>query len=137
MTFGEYLLSAMRAAGFPSNASLARASGITESSISKWRNDLETPKHPMLRQLAPILGVPMRELVVAAGYMTWEEAGLDAAPKPPEPVDVDALLAKSELSEADRKTVADELQRLRALNVGIERLKRRKDDGDNPDRRRA
>ncbi len=137
MTFGEYLLSAMKAAGFRSNASLARASGITESSISKWRNDLETPKHPMLRQLAPILGVPMRELVVAAGYMTWEEAGLEAEPKPPEPLDVNALLAKRNLSDEDRKILADELQRLRALNQPIERSNKRKDDGDNPDRRQA
>lgn len=137
MTFGEYLMRAMRVAGYPSAVSLSRATGLSESAISKWRADMATPTIPILRQLEPTLGVPLLELVVAAGHLTWQEARLDGPIGPPEPIDVDALLAKSELSEVDRKTLADELQRLRALNTGTERSKRRRDNGDNPDRRQA
>lgn len=135
MTFGEYLHAAMRAAGFPSNASLARASGLSEGSISRWRNNIEPPRIPALRQLAPVLNIPLLELMAAAKLITPEEAGLDAEPTPPEPLDIDKLIDKTDLSPEEKEAVAAELRRLRALHTTARASKR--PDTDGTERRRG
>jgi transcriptional regulator with XRE-family HTH domain len=75
----------MRSAGL-SQAELARRSGLAESMVSRWLRGLNQPDVPNLRRVRPVLGVPMLELIVAAGYLTLEEAELQDAPEPPTPV---------------------------------------------------
>jgi transcriptional regulator with XRE-family HTH domain len=83
--WAAYLDSAMRSAGL-TQAELARRSGLAESMVSRWLRGLNQPDVPNLRRVRPALGVPMLELIVAAGYLTLEEAELRDSPEPPEPV---------------------------------------------------
>lgn len=85
--WAAYLESAMRSAGL-TQAELARRSGLAESMVSRWLRGLNQPDVPNLRRVRPVLGVPMLELIVAAGYLTLEEAELQDAPEPPAPVRV-------------------------------------------------
>jgi transcriptional regulator with XRE-family HTH domain len=75
----------MRSAGL-TQAELARRSGLAESMVSRWLRGLNQPDVPNLRRMRPVLGVPMLELIVAAGYLTLEEAELRDSPEPPAPV---------------------------------------------------
>ena len=75
----------MRSAGL-TQAELARRSGLAESMVSRWLRGLNQPDVPNLRRVRPVLGVPMLELIVAAGYLTLEEAELRDSPEPPVPV---------------------------------------------------
>lgn len=77
----------MRSAGL-TQAELARRSGLAESMVSRWLRGLNQPDVPNLRRVRPVLGVPMLELMVAAGYLSLEEAELQDAPEPPAPVRV-------------------------------------------------
>jgi transcriptional regulator with XRE-family HTH domain len=77
----------MRSAGL-TQAELARRSGLAESMVSRWLRGLNQPDVPNLRRVRPVLGVPMLELIVAAGYLSLEEAELQDAPEPPVPVQV-------------------------------------------------
>ena len=77
----------MRSAGL-SQAELARRTGLAESMVSRWLRGLNRPDVPNLRRVGPVLGVPMLELIVAAGYLSLEEAELRDAPRPPAPVRV-------------------------------------------------
>jgi transcriptional regulator with XRE-family HTH domain len=77
----------MRSAGL-TQAELARRGGLAESMVSRWLRGLNQPDVPNLRRVRPVLGVPMLELIVAAGYLTLEEAELQDAPEPPAPVRV-------------------------------------------------
>jgi transcriptional regulator with XRE-family HTH domain len=85
--WAAYLESAMRSAGL-TQAELARRSGLAESMVSRWLRGLNQPDVPNLRRVRPVLGVPMLELIVAAGYLSLEEAELQDAPEPPAPVQV-------------------------------------------------
>jgi transcriptional regulator with XRE-family HTH domain len=86
----------MRSAGL-TQAELARRSGLAESMVSRWLRGLNQPDVPNLRRVRPVLGVPMLELIVAAGYLSLEEAELQDAPEPPAPaqvgISVDGLTA--------------------------------------------
>jgi transcriptional regulator with XRE-family HTH domain len=77
----------MRSAGL-TQAELARRSGLAESMVSRWLRGLNQPDVPNLRRVGPVLGVPMLELIVAAGYLSLEEAELRDTPRPPAPVRV-------------------------------------------------
>ena len=77
----------MRSAGL-TQAELARRSGRAESMVSRWLRGLTQPDVPTLRRVRPVLGVPMLELIVAAGYLSLEEAELQDAPRPPTPMRV-------------------------------------------------
>jgi transcriptional regulator with XRE-family HTH domain len=72
----------MRSAGL-SQAELARRSGLAESMVSRWLRGLNQPDVPNLRRVRPVLGVAMLELIVAAGYLSLEEAELQDTPEPP------------------------------------------------------
>ncbi len=51
--------------------------------VSRWLRGLNQPDVPNLRRVRPVLGVPMLELIVAAGYLSLEEAELQDTPEPP------------------------------------------------------
>lgn len=133
MTFDEYMEAAMRVAGFSSNAALSRASGVATSSMSRWRNGVEQPSVEGLRRLANVLDVPIRHLIVAAGMMTWQEAGLPGPLTLPVPADIDALIAKvaeSPMSDEAKQDVIAGLRRL-AVPARASGKRERSDDGEN------
>ncbi len=57
-----------------SAAELGRRSGFDGSVVSRWLDGKSTPSIANLRQLAPVLGVPLLRLVVLAGHLTADEA---------------------------------------------------------------
>lgn len=62
--------------GFEANSELARASGVPDSAISRWRTVGTTPTIAQLRRLVGPLQASLLELLVAAGHLTRAEAGL-------------------------------------------------------------
>lgn len=68
----------MRATGFDSNSDLARETGVPDSVISRWRTSGTTPSIAQLRRLGPALQVSLLELLVAAGHLTSDEAGVSS-----------------------------------------------------------
>ena len=95
--WATYLDAAMRSASL-SQAELARRSGLAESMVSRWLRGLNQPDVPNLRRVRPVLGVPMLELLVAAGHLTLAESQLQDAPEPPIPttegISTDGLTAE-------------------------------------------
>jgi len=77
---------------------LASKSGIAESLISRWLRATTVPDLASLRPLQEPLGRNLRELAVAAGHMTAEEAGLDELPAAPAPLVLDT--AEQEIRDA-------------------------------------
>jgi transcriptional regulator with XRE-family HTH domain len=105
-TFGDYLVRAIDSAGM-TQAQLARATGISDSVISRWRRDESAPDLPNLRKLASALRVPLLDLAVAAGHMSPAEARMKDRPDPPAApvgagVDPDVL---AELAQASPEAI--------------------------------
>jgi transcriptional regulator with XRE-family HTH domain len=75
----------MKSAGL-TQAQLARQSGVGDAVISRWLNEESQPTIEKLRPLVVPLGVPLLELMVAAGRMEPEEARMKDRPAPPKPV---------------------------------------------------
>ena len=76
MTWSEWLGQRMGALGFDANSDLARATGVPDSVISRWRTSGTTPSIGQLRRLPSALQVSLVELLVAAGHLTADEAGV-------------------------------------------------------------
>lgn len=56
-------------------ADAARAFGVDDSMVSKWRRGLAEPDPKSLRRIAESLDLPILTVLIAAGYLTPEEAG--------------------------------------------------------------
>jgi transcriptional regulator with XRE-family HTH domain len=69
-------------------ADAARAFGVDDSMISKWRRGLAGPDPKSLRRVAESLELPILEVLVAAGWITPEEAGQPPAPPASEAVEL-------------------------------------------------
>ncbi|MGZ4591410.1 MAG: helix-turn-helix domain-containing protein [Actinomycetes bacterium] len=76
MAWADWLIARMHATGFDSNSDLARSTGVPDSVISRWRTSGTVPSIAQLRRLTSALQVSLLELVVAAGHLTAEEAGV-------------------------------------------------------------
>lgn len=139
MTFGEFLVTAIGVAGYTSNASFARAAGVPTSSVSKWINDVERPTAEMLRRMEPVLHVPILELYVWAGMLTWQEARFSGPPALPTAPDIDSLIAKiadSPMSEEAKQQVIVELRRLATPKL-VDETSARPGGGENASERSA
>lgn len=66
VAFGEWLDRELAKKGWKP-ADIARQSGIYPSTISKYRNGVQVPHEHQARQLAEALGVPLSEVLEAAG----------------------------------------------------------------------
>ncbi|MDP9371833.1 MAG: helix-turn-helix domain-containing protein [Chloroflexota bacterium] len=71
--FTGWLNMMMENRGF-SQAELARAMGVTDAQVSRWRRGQTVPTVRSLQRLADTLGVPRATLDRLAGYPTGEEA---------------------------------------------------------------
>lgn len=60
--------------GYVTNSDLARAAGIPDSVISRWRTTGTKPAVEQLRRLSVPLQAPMLELLIASGYLSSDEA---------------------------------------------------------------
>lgn len=94
-----YLRSAMKAAGISNQAELARRLGVSDSDVSRWLKGIVQPQPPQLRKMTTVLRRPMLELLVAAGHLEPDEAGMEGVPQVPAPRVADVLDA---IAEDDR-----------------------------------
>lgn len=125
--WGQWLPQRMDEVGLPLNRDLARASGVPESVISRWRNQGVTPSIEQLRRLRAPLQVPLLELLVRAGHLDPAEAAMEDTP-PPVPVRlsvVQVLESDPDLPEDLRSLL---LAQYRAM-VAIGRARRDSDVG--------
>lgn len=104
--WADYLTAAMASAGYTRASDLAKASGVKHPVISRWMDGTSLPDVASLRRLVKPLGVPLLELMVAAGHLSPQEANMKAAPRKPVPPDVTKL--------TDDELVAEVHRRLRA-----------------------
>jgi transcriptional regulator with XRE-family HTH domain len=80
--FGTYLSGLMDARGLD-NLELGRLAGVSDATVSRWRNNVVVPSEGALRRVAPHLGVRYGELLIHADLATPEELGTAGAPPPP------------------------------------------------------
>jgi hypothetical protein len=100
-TWAEWLGHRMAELGFASNSDLARAAGVPDSVISRWRTSGTTPSLTQLRRLQRPLHATLLQLLVASGHLTADEA---QAREVAEPVRIargvrEAVLADPDLDE--------------------------------------
>lgn len=88
-------------------ADAARAFGVDDSMVSKWRRGLAEPDPKSLRRIAESLDLPILTVLVAAGYLTAEEAG-QVPPAEANPSEVPTM----ELIEEIRARIAGHLDAL-------------------------
>jgi len=125
--FASYLRRAMELAGV-TQADLSRAIGVKDSVISRWLKG-SIPTIENLRLLAPVLRVPVRDLVVAAGHMLPEEVGLTEPPEPPEPrppTAEEGIRAEPYLSDVKKELFIGLLNEMRDENAENEPEAKRK-----------
>jgi transcriptional regulator with XRE-family HTH domain len=72
--WAEWLGERMQVLGFDANSDLARATGVPDSVISRWRTTGTTPSIGQLRRLQGALQMSLVELLVAAGHLSADEA---------------------------------------------------------------
>lgn len=78
-SFSEWLNSTGRALGFPTSASLARALGIQQSTVSRWKTKGSQPGVEHLAKISDLFGVELKSLLVLAGYLD-ATPGIASAP---------------------------------------------------------
>lgn len=83
----------MQACGFDTNKALERASGIDNTSISRWKNGESVPSLEHLRKLVGPLQTPLLQLMVRAGLLSPEEAKVTRLAAVPDPPKLDVVAA--------------------------------------------
>lgn len=107
--FCAYLSAKRDAAGFASDAALARAADIDPSLISNWRNGNAQPSRKSLDKLAPVLKVRRMNLWIVAGIADEEDltspppSELDDAPDVI--LDLLTLYRDPQMTEEDRASL--------------------------------
>lgn len=91
---------------------LARYFGVSSTTVYKWFGGKARPEVTTLEEIAEKTGLPMQELLEAAGYST-----------PPDPdrafnLVIDAVRSDSAIEERERGAMIRELERLRRLHKG-------------------
>jgi transcriptional regulator with XRE-family HTH domain len=98
--FAEWLSRTMASRGI-TGGQVARAVGVNESAVSKWRAGLLAPSLESLEKLAEFLKVDFTRLAVTAGRLKAEAVKSTAFPLPPD--------------TAQRQDVRDQIARIRGL----------------------
>lgn len=80
--WSSWLGARMRRQRLPTNRDLARASGVSDSVISRWRADGTTPTIPQLRRLVAPLDVALLDLLIVAGHLDQDEVLETQVPEP-------------------------------------------------------
>lgn len=83
----------MRVAGPLSQKAIADKTGIDQGKLSRWKRGQEQQTAPFVVQFARGMGRPPIEALVAAGFLTPDEAALDpTSTAPTAPLTTDTLL---------------------------------------------
>lgn len=80
-----YLVRAARERARMNQDEVADEAGVARSTISRWEKGAVLVEPDRIRKVAAVLGIDMRDVVIALGYLTRDELGLP--PEPPRVVD--------------------------------------------------
>lgn len=112
-----YLAEHWRALGTNQNAWCDAHPGIHAPTVSRWRTGTE-PRLPAFRTIAEALGVPVVDVLVAAGVLQPDEVG-GRTPAQPTTATLDlALRTDPDLSVGLRKAVRDIVRAWRTIEAG-------------------
>ena len=144
-SFPAYLAEAMKDAGFvkrngdPSAAGLSRASGVHDVLLRRWLAGDTDPTIPNLRRVAPVLGLELRELMVAAGMTTAAEVGLEERPAraPAPPTTEEVIAADPRLTDRGKETLLYLAERFAQEREAELEASREQDPGNARGRRSA
>ena len=94
--FSDWVQDRAAEKGATSDAKIARLLGLVQSTVSRWARGSEPTGTATLRKIATGLGVPMREVLMRAGYLTESEADLRevTVPASPDTLTDDQLLGE-------------------------------------------
>jgi transcriptional regulator with XRE-family HTH domain len=68
--FGKYIAKLREKAGYETQAALGKAAGVESSTLSRIETgDTKNPNIETLKKLAPLLGVPIEEIMEKLGYI--------------------------------------------------------------------
>ncbi|WP_433699074.1 helix-turn-helix domain-containing protein [Nocardiopsis sp. CA-288880] len=123
-TFADWLFNTGRALGYTTNSALARALGVPQPTVSRWKTGSK-PSVEHLVKISELFGVELKLLLVLAGYMKGDvrDIPLEAPTSKAE-----RLIAESEVGEAAEALLSsfwgrrqdEELKRLEKLVAGIQ-----------------
>jgi transcriptional regulator with XRE-family HTH domain len=91
--WGQWLEAQMQACGFDTNKALERASGVDNTSISRWKSGESVPGIDQLRKLVGPLRTPLLQLMIRAGLLSPEEAKVTRLAALPDPPKLDVVQA--------------------------------------------
>jgi transcriptional regulator with XRE-family HTH domain len=105
--FQRYLTALMKARNIASAAELGRLSGIKDQQLSQWRRGVNQPSRDLLRRISEATDAPMRDLEIAAGLISPDEAG--ATPAKALPAQIERAIAAYFAALGDRPDLVDPL----------------------------
>ncbi len=122
-SFAEWLFSTGRVLGYSSNSALARALGVPQPTVSRWKSGSK-PSVEHLVKISELFGVELKLLLVLAGYMRGDVQ--DIARQAPTSA-ADRLITESGVGDAAETLLTtfwaerqeEELKRLEKLVEGI------------------
>lgn len=85
-------------------ADAARALGIRPSELGRWLSAKRPPTQDTIRTACRVFDVHVQEILVAAGYMTPDESGLDD-----KPISLSSLSTRDLLDELARRSASHSL----------------------------
>lgn len=91
--FSEWFDAIYRERGYEHDAAVARALGIQQSVIKRWREG-SAPSIDNLRKVSRVLEVPMQQTLIAAGVLTEGEASVVKVPADPSTLTNAQLIAE-------------------------------------------
>ncbi|OOL30445.1 hypothetical protein GQ85_19870 [Rhodococcus rhodochrous] len=98
--FSEWFDALYRERGYDTDAAVARALGVQQSVIKRWREG-SAPSIDNLRKISTTLAVPMQQAMIAAGYLTPDEASVVTVP-----ADLESVTDAQLLGELARRLIA-------------------------------
>jgi hypothetical protein len=112
--FGDYLRSAIHAAGYPTPTHFARAVGTDPSVVLRWISEEQRPTIRSIERIAPMLGKSINDMVVAAyPDRLGVEAGAPAPRLHPMAYELGRILADdSPVPATDRQALESVLDRM-------------------------
>lgn len=129
-----YLEQHWHAEGTNANAWVNQHPAIQGPTVSRWKTG-SVPSLANMRAVADALGVPMIDVLIAAGVLDGDELNREpVAPATPS-VDV-AIEVDPNLTDLQRRTLRDILASLRAVEAGQTERKRGRTIGTEPAPRR-
>lgn len=74
--FASWVAQQLADKGYKTDAEAARHIGVPQSTIGRWKTGKKQPLAETMRKISESLGIPMQQVLVAAGYLKPEETGV-------------------------------------------------------------